>query len=183
MEFQSQNFAGGAAKLGRVGAIFVREEFEGIEMDQSIADDEMFAIAPGGFARSGAGEFDEGKSRQRLSFFEPHIRLDFTTSSLRGVDRGQRFERQAFPLVVSVGEGDGVDFCDAENFGPRRRIERQWIEDHPAVRREDGGATTFAADIRVKSMPDGKPIGDPIQLRDRLHTSKKSRIFPRNPAL
>ena len=86
VKVEIQEFSDGFPEFGGVGAILVGEEFELVEMDQSISEHEASAIAPGGFARGGTGEIDQGEPGQGLSIFQPKIRVDLSAGGFRSVD-------------------------------------------------------------------------------------------------
>ena len=185
VEVQIQEFAGGFSEFGGAGAILVGEEFELVEMDHRISEHEVPAIAPGGFARCGTGEIDQGKSGQGIAILQPGIGFDLSTGGCRSVDGSLQclLQGEAIPLVVSTGERNGMHPRHAQNLSPCVFRQRQGIENHPARIRQDRRAATLAANDRIEAMPDGKVPADPIHLGNRLHTSKNNRSLPRNPAL
>jgi len=119
-ELEAPKFFYGFPKFGGIRAILVGEEFQLIEVDQGIAHDEVTAIAPRGFSGCAAGEPNEEKSRDGIALFAPDIGLDFSLGGIRGMDGSleDRPEREAVALVVSAGEGDGMDFGHGQQLRP-----------------------------------------------------------------
>lgn len=185
LKIQREEFLCRAAELSGICAIFVGEEGESVEVDESISQHEMGSVAPGGLARGGPGEFEEGKACKGIVFREPHIGFHFPTGGLWSVDGGGEFfpEEQAFALMIAAGEGDGVESGHGKEFFPGRHCQGERIENHPTQIGEDGRAGAFATHVRMESVPDGESAGDPIQFGNRFHTSKNRRSLPRNPAL
>ncbi len=81
LEIQGRKFSDGFPVYGRVGAVFIREEFELIEMDERIPEHEALTIAPCSLPRRGTREIGQGKTRQDVAFVIPNVSLELSAGS------------------------------------------------------------------------------------------------------
>jgi len=162
VEVELEKLAEGLAIFTGIGAVFVGEEFEalfGVGVDEGIAEDEDAVVdVEGGFTGGGTGNGNGGEAIKHLGGKKDDVGAEFGETAA-GV--GSDDDRDVMLLakgdsvadVVAVGEQDGAEGADGEEFFPRRFGERDGIEDDEAGTELEGGAADLALEFRVVDGP------------------------------